>query len=404
MDLMDKLDTLVATAQFDVCGYSGTHSIRRPSNSSPRRFIHRAALPGGGFVCLFKVLLTNVCLNDCGYCVNQIGRDIPRNSFQPEELAKLFMEFYRKRWVQGLFLSSGIGHDATRTMESMVNVVEILRQRHEFKGYIHLKILPGASLDCVEAGCKIADRVSINIEAPTAHHLAKLSRKKDLHNGILERMRWVKQLTATDNNIVPSGQTTQFVVGAAGETDHDILRTTEALYKEIGLRRVYFSAFNPVMDSRLEDVRATPPIREHRLYQTDWLLRVYGFSPGEVGLALDHNGNLSLRKDPKLVIAQRQPWLFPVDVNRASYDELLRVPGIGTISAQRIIETRKDHSIFSLEQLRKMKVVTKRATPFIRFQGMLDYERQSSFVPHLDDFNMNQPALTLAEAVSLVHH
>ncbi|MBI4296804.1 MAG: putative DNA modification/repair radical SAM protein [Chloroflexi bacterium] len=399
MDLMDKLDTLVAAARFDVCGYSGVRSASRPVNSSPKRFIHRAALPGGGSVCLFKVLLTNVCLNDCGYCVNQIGRDIPRSSFQPDELARLFMEFYRKRWVRGLFLSSAIGHNATRTMESMVNVVQILRQRYEFEGYIHLKILPGASFDCVEAGCKLATRVSVNIEAPTAHHLAKLSHKKDLHNGILERMRWVKQLTTNTGNIVPSGQTTQFVVGAAGETDHDILRTTEALYREIGLRRVYYSAFHPIMDSRLEDVRPTPPIREHRLYQTDWLLRVYRFSPGEVALALGDGGNLSLRKDPKLVIAQRQPWLFPVDINHASYDELLRVPGIGPVSAQRIVETRKDHSIFSLEQLRKMKVVTKRAMPFIWFHGMLHYDKQSSFVPQLDDNDINQPVPSLAEAV-----
>ncbi len=203
---MDKLDTPVAAAQFDVCG--GTTA------ASPLRFIHRAALPGGGSICLFKVLLTNICINDCAYCVNQIGRDTPRCSFQPEELAKLFMELHSKRLAQGLFLSSAIGKDASQTMASMVKVVEILRHRYEFRGYIHLKVLPGASFDCIEAGCKLASRVSVNIEAPTVQHLAKLSHKKDLHHGIIERMRWVKQLVSSDENLVPSGQTTQFVVGA----------------------------------------------------------------------------------------------------------------------------------------------------------------------------------------------
>jgi predicted DNA-binding helix-hairpin-helix protein len=270
-------------------------------------------------------------------------------------------------------------------MESMVNTVEILRHKYEYKGYIHLKILPGASFDCVEAGCRLASRVSVNMEAPTAQHLAKLSSKKDIYNGILEPMKWVKQLIATNERLVPSGQTTQFVVGAAGETDRDLLHTTEALYREISLRRAYFSAFQPVARTRLEGLRPTPPIREHRLYQTDWLLRVYGFSPQEVELALNETGNLPLRKDPKLTIAEKQPWLFPLDINKASYDELLRVPGIGPVSAQRIVEVRKDRSIFSMEQLRKMGVVTQRAAPYIWFKGMLEIEKQMSFLPQFED-------------------
>jgi len=201
----------------------------------------------------------------------------------------------------------------------------------------------------------------------------------------LERMRWVRQFVAKNESLVPSGQTTQFVVGAAGETDRDILRTTEALYNEIKLRRVYFSAFNPISHSPLEGLPATPPMREHRLYETDWLLRVYGFSPSETELALGKNGNLSLKKDPKFVIAQKQPWLFPVDLNRATYKELLRVPGIGPISAKRIVETRQEHSILSVQQLKKMRVATRRAVPFIWFKGMLDYEKQSSFLPELDN-------------------
>ncbi|MHA2067637.1 MAG: radical SAM protein, partial [Candidatus Thorarchaeota archaeon] len=229
MDTLDKLETLVAAARFDVCGYDGGRKVHHTS-SSPSRFIYRAALPGGGSVCLFKVLMTNVCTNDCAYCVNQIGRDKRRTSFQPEELAKLFMELYTKKRVQGLFLSSGIAGNACQTMESMIKTVAILRLRYEFKGYIHLKILPGASFDYVEAACKLANRVSVNIEAPTAHHLAKLSSRKDLYQGILEPMRWVKRIIAMNEEQVPAGQTTQFVVGAAGETDRDILHTTEALY------------------------------------------------------------------------------------------------------------------------------------------------------------------------------
>ena len=381
MDTESKLQTLVAAAEYDVCG----HSSLGLGSSNPLRFIHRAALPGGGSVCLFKVLLTNVCVNDCAYCVNQIGRDVRRRAFLPEELAKVFMELHRRKLVRGLFLSSGIGQNPSQTMESMVKTVEILRYRYEFKGYIHLKILPGASIDCVAEGCKLANRVSINMEAPTPRHLAKLSARKDLADGIVERMRWVKKLITTGEGLVPSGQTTQFVVGAAGETDQDILHTTEALYNEIDLKRVYFSAFRPVRNSRLEGVRPAPPLRQHRLYQADWLFRVYGFSPQELELAVDNGGNLRLNRDPKLVIAQKQPWLFPVDVNTASYNELLRVPGIGPVSASRIVDARREHSIFSLQQLRKMGVATRRAVPFIWFQGMLDWEKQSSYLPRLEE-------------------
>jgi putative DNA modification/repair radical SAM protein len=382
----DKLKALVGSASFDVCGNEGLVS----ETGSATRFIHRAALPGGGCINLLKVLMTNICVNDCGYCVNQVGRDCPRSSFKPEELAKTFSEMLHKRVVSGLFLSSGIAGSPSRTMESMIDTVQILRQHYAFRGYIHLKILPGTSFDCVEQACRIATRVSVNIEAPTAGHLAKLSAKKDIHHGILERMRWVKQLTQHDSRLAPSGQTTQFVVGAAGETDRDILVTTNSLYGDIGLRRVYFSAFQPVSQSRLEGLPATPPMREHRLYQTDWLLRVYGFSYDEVDLALGKSGTLDLNKDPKLSIARAQPWLFPVNVNQANYNELLRVPGIGPTTAQRILDVRQDGSISSMEQLKKMRVVVKRAAPYIRFNGMVDWEKQLSFIPLLEEAKTSQ--------------
>ena len=393
MEVEDKLNTLVAAAQFDICGYNG----RRDFHLSPQRFIYRAMLPGGGSVCLFKVLLTNVCTNDCAYCVNRAARDIPRRAFQPEELARLFMQLYHRRMVSGLFLSSGIADNPSRTMEAMVKTVEILRHRYQFNGYIHLKILPGASFDCVAEGCKLADRVSVNIEAPTVQHLARLSKRKDLYQHILEPMHWVKKIIAKDERLVPSGQTTQFVVGAAGEADRDIINTVSALYREVELRRAYFSPFRPVPNSPLEGLTPTDPLRAHRLYQADWLLRIYGFSRQEVELALGKKGNLSLGKDPKLVIAEKQPWLFPVDVNKASYGELLRVPGIGPISAQRIIEARREHRIFSMFQLKKIGVATSRAAPYIWFQGMLEFERQASYIPQLEE--LKPPMPTLANAL-----
>ncbi|HEY51686.1 MAG TPA: putative DNA modification/repair radical SAM protein [Dehalococcoidia bacterium] len=391
MEVEDKLKALSAAAQFDICGYSGPRDFL----PSAQRFIYRSTLPGGGSVCLFKVLLTNVCMNDCAYCVNCVTRDFPRRAFQPEELARAFMQLYQRRMVRGLFLSSGVADNPTRTMEAMVKTVEILRYRYKFKGYIHLKILPGAAFDCVAEGCRLADRVSVNMEAPTVQHLARLSKRKDLHRNIVEPMQWVKKLKASDEGLVPSGQTTQFVVGAAGETDLDLLRTTSALYHEVELRRAYFSPFRPVRDSPLEGLPPANPLRAHRLYQSDWLLRVYGFPLNEVELALGEKGNLSLKKDPKLIIAERQPWLFPVDVNRASYGELLRVPGVGPVSAQRIIEARREHSIDSMLQLRKMRVVTSRAAPYIWFQGMLEWEKQASLIPHLDE----EPELTLSMAL-----
>ena len=393
MDVEDKLRALSAAAKYDICGYSGV----RDFIPSPQRFIYRAALPGGGSICLFKVLLTNVCMNDCAYCGNRVARDVPRHTFHPEELARVFMQLYQRRMVRGLFLSSGIADNPTRTMEAMVKTVEILRYRYGFKDYIHLKILPGASFDCVAEGCRLADRVSINMEAPTVQHLSRLSKRKDLHNNIVEPMRWVKKLTVSDERLAPSGQTTQFVVGAAGESDRDLLRTTAALYHEVDLRRAYFSPFRPVRNSPLEGKPPANPLRAHRLYQSDWLLRIYGFPLSEVELALGEKDNLSLRKDPKLVIAENQPWLFPVDVNRANYGELLRVPGIGPVSAQRIIDARREHSIDSMRQLRKMGVVTSRAAPYIWFQGMLEWEKQASFIPELEE--PDEPVLSLVSAL-----
>lgn len=399
MSVDNKLATLAAAARFDVCGCGG--SVRSTANIDPARFIYKAALPDGGCTSLFKVLQTNVCVNDCAYCVNQQGLDIPRMAFKPEELARLFMELYQKKMVQGIFLSSGIAGNPSGTMTRMLETIEILRHRYAFREYVHLKLLPGAGMDCIEAACKLATRVSVNIEAPTALHLGRISSKKNIYDGILEPMREVKQLKSRFPSLVPSGQTTQFVVGAAGERDRDILNTTEALYREMELRRVYFSAYKPIGDPRLEGVTAASPWREHRLYQADWLLRIYKFSPGEVSLALDGGGNLSLKKNPKQTIAGRQPWLYPIDINKASYDELLRVPGIGPVSARRITQLRQLHDVSAVEQLKKLHVRYREAMPFIWFKGMLDWEKQMCLTPLFREDESSEPEAgpTLEEAI-----
>jgi putative DNA modification/repair radical SAM protein len=399
MSVDSKLTTLASAARFDICGCSA--DMRSETNIDPTRFIYRAALPDGGCRSLFKVLLTNVCVNDCAYCVNQSRLDIPRMAFKPDELARLFMELCQKKMVQGIFLSSGIAGNPAGTMTRMIETIEILRHRYQFKDYVHLKLLPGAGEDCVEAACRLATRVSVNIEAPTAQHLGRLSSKKNIYDGILEPMRWVKQLKARSAGLVPAGQTTQFVVGAAGERDRDILNTTEALYREVELRRVYFSAYKPVGDPRLEGVNAASPWREHRLYQADWLLRIYKFTPGEVALALDSYGNLSLKKNPKQVIAQKQPWLFPIDINKAGYDELLRIPGIGPVSARRITQMRRIHDISGVDQFKKLHVRYREAMPYIWFKGMMEWEKQLCLTPLFEEQaeSVFEPEEALAQVV-----
>ena len=392
----DKLDALVASAQFDVCG-NGCCGPSRPRPAA-ERYVYRASLPNGGTVNLFKVLLTNACVNDCAYCVNRRGADTPRSAYTAEEMAGLFMDFYSRRLVQGLFLSSGIGGDANRTMSALVDTVAILRQRYHYRDYIHLKIMPEADYGCVFEACRLADRVSVNMEAPTQAYLSRLSHRKDLARGIIERMHWVKGLKDGDARLAPSGQTTQFVVGGAGESDGDILGVVQDLYKDMGLQRAYFSAYHPVGDPRLEGVPATPPMREHRLYQADWLARVYGFSPAEIKLAIGKSGNLSLARDPKHIIALASPWLFPVDVNRAGYEALIHVPGLGPVVAKRIVAARADRRIDSLQQLYKMRLLHQ-AVPFIYFDGMPRSERQAPLpLPELEEAEANT-----AESLHHVH-
>lgn len=361
METLEKLKILASAAKYDVCAAtscgSGSKSV---SNPLPNVVCH-SFLPDGRCVSLFKVLQTNACQKDCFYCANRVQRDIPRADFTPQELANLFMEFYRRNYVEGIFLSSGIRISASRTMEDLIKTAEILRFRFKFKGYIHLKILPGARFEYVERAVSLANRVSINIEAPTQNDLKKLSHLKNFQEEILTRMTWIKNLSKKLE--LPAGQSTQFIVGAAKEQDASILKTTTNLYANAGLKRVYFSAFQPVQGTPLESSDPTPVLREHRLYQSDFLLRNYEFNYDE--LYFDQMGNLPLELDPKMCFATKNIHLYPMEVNKVSYKDLLRVPGIGPTSARRIVKARQSFNFNSLAELKNVGVVVKRAAPFI---------------------------------------
>lgn len=345
---------------------------RNPVMKGPDRFlpggIHTSPLPGGGSIRLLKVLQTNICEFDCFYCEHRASRDVPRTYVSPEELAQTFMMLHRKHLVEGLFLSSGITKKIDTMQERMVQTAEILRKKYQFKGYIHLKILPGASAAAMEQSMRLADRVSINMEAPSPTRLKKLSRMKDFI-GMLAQLKWIKDQKLAHPNLIRAGVITQFVIGAADESDRELLSATERLYQDLSLRRAYFSAFSPIPDTPLENHPPTPLTREHRLYQADWLMRFYGFKMNE--LILDTEGNLPLEYDPKQAWAMAHPDFFPIEVNVAPYELLLRVPGIGPISAKRIAAIRRSCSLTDPRQLTRLGVVTKRAAPFLLLKGRL---------------------------------
>jgi putative DNA modification/repair radical SAM protein len=367
MDTFEKVEILGRSAQYDLCGEAcGTDAARKKDDLG--RWIYPAALPDGRRVAMLKVLLSNACRKDCYYCANRASRDFRRVSFKPEELARAFDQMHRKGLVEGLFLSSGICGNASRTMDQMIATVELVRKRYAFSGYVHLKILPGASFAHVERAVQLATRVSVNLEAPNAERLAHIAPRKDFTASLLQPMHWAKGLIkSSSGRLVPAGQTTQFVVGAAGESDREILMTTARLYEEIGLARAYFSAFQPVVDTPLEGHPPTPPLREHRLYQSDWLLRQYDFTFEE--LIFDEAGNLPREADPKMMWAQAHPERFPIEVNWVGREELLRVPGLGPRSVARILRLRRRGTFRTLTDLKKVGAVVGRAAPFILLDG-----------------------------------
>jgi predicted DNA-binding helix-hairpin-helix protein len=333
------------------------------------RWIYPAALPDGQSIFLLKVLLSNACANDCRYCVNRASHGFRRTTFSADELAGLFVRLWHGGRVGGMFLSSGIVGSSDRTMERMIRTVEILRLKHRFQGYIHLKILPGAGYSLVERAVQLATRVSVNLEAPNGRRLDRIATGKDFRRDLLLRMQWARELIGQQPGRRAKSQTTQFVVGAADETDREILEQTDRLYRKMNLARVYFSAFQPIPGTPLGERTPAPPLREHRLYQADFLLRKYGF--GFTELDFDGSGNLPETADPKTIWARNHPEFFPLEVNRAGRDELLRVPGIGPASARAIIRARGRNRFHSLEELRGAGVWTRRAAPFILIDGRL---------------------------------
>jgi len=365
VDVVQKIEALGESARYDLCNACGVAARKRDDLG---RWIYPAALPDGKRVRVLKVLLTNVCEKNCYYCATRASRDVPRTTFQPEELAGAFDRLVRAGLVDGLFLSSGVCAGADRTMDRMIACVEMVRTRYAFRGYVHLKLLPGASEAHIERAVQLAHRVSVNLEAPNPERLAVIAPHKEFVHELTQPMRVAKRLIeASGGRYAPAGQTTQFVVGAAGEPDREILSTTVGLYRELGLKRAYFSAFQPVPDTPLDGLAPTPAWREHRLYQADWLLRFYGF--GFDDLVFDAGGNLPRKADPKMMYAQAHPELFPVEVNHASRQELLRVPGLGPRSVARLLQWRREGTLRELADLRRAGAVAERAAPFVLLDG-----------------------------------
>ncbi len=378
MDMMSKLSILADAAKYDAsCSSSGSNrkNTGGMGNGAPAGICHSWSADGR-CISLLKILMSNACRYDCAYCINRSSNDVPRASFTPREIASLTMEFYRRNYIEGLFLSSAVLGSPDHTMELMIQTLELLRHRLGFNGYIHAKTIPGANPLLTEKLGRLCDRMSVNIELPSEQSLRLLAPEKQ-KKAILSPMNYIGQrilqtqeertLFKSTPDFAPAGQTTQMIVGATGDSDRRILMLSQALYKKYRLKRVYFSAYVPLNHGQnLPDLPRAPLIREHRLYQSDWLLRFYGFTAEEL-LDEDHP-QLDSRLDPKCAWALRHLDQFPVEVNRAPYETLLRVPGIGVTSARRIISARRVGHL-NEDGLKKLGVVLKRARHFITASG-----------------------------------
>lgn len=385
MDIIQKLHILSDAAKYDVsCSSSGSSRSNKGGlgNGHISGICHSWS-DDGRCISLLKILLSNNCVYDCAYCVNRITNDIPRASFTPQEVAELTIGFYRRNYIEGLFLSSAVCKNPDYTMEQLLQTVKLLRTENNFNGYIHLKAIPGADSSLIyEAGLYV-DRMSVNIELPSNQGLKFLAPQKK-KEAILKPMGFIKNQIVEKTHekmifrhspkFVPAGQTTQLIVGATPDTDMNILRLSENLYKHFKLKRVYYSAYVPVSDNpRLPVISKPPLLREHRLYQADWLLRFYGFKAEE--LLSERNPDFDVALDPKCDWAIKNLHYFPVEINTAPYEMLLRIPGVGVTSAQRILAARRIGSL-DYTDLKKLGVVLKRARFFItcrgKYQGLTD--------------------------------
>jgi putative DNA modification/repair radical SAM protein len=394
MDLQRKLAILADAAKYDAsCASSGTTTRDsaggRGIGSTEGAGICHSYAPDGRCISLLKVLLTNWCTYDCLYCVNRVSSNVPRARFRVDEVVQLTLDFYRRNCIEGLFLSSGIIRSPDYTMEQVVEVARVLREEHDFRGYIHLKTIPEASADLLARAGRYADRLSINIELPTADGLRSLAPEKDgqairrsmarlrIH---IDDSRQARQPAAAQSaplqkparakapRFAPAGQSTQMIVGADASDDRHILGTSAMLYGAYRLKRVYYSAFSPIPDaSRALPLAAPPLVREHRLYQADWLMRFYGFAHDEIVASDD--GMLALDIDPKLAWALQHRERFPVDVNRAPKELLLRVPGLGVRSVDRLLQARRTRRL-TLDDLSRLRLPLKKLLPFVKLPGI----------------------------------
>ncbi len=371
-DAHRKLEILSADAQYDLacaCGTARDDSRRRGADG---RWIYPVTLPNGGRSVLFKTLISNVCSNDCRYCPLREQQDIRRCTLGPEETARIFLDYHAQRKVFGLFLSSGVVGSPDATMDRLTATARLLRRKHGFKGYIHLKVIPGASAAAIEEAVSLASAVSLNIETPGKSNLARLSQKKDYIRDIIEPIKFISRLTTRGAKFAKVKQTTQFIVGAAGESDAEIVKYMGGLYDRLHMHRVYFSAYQrDAGDSSLEAEQSGSSnaadifMREHRLYQVDFLMRKYAFK--DTDIVFGPRGELSLDADPKEVWALNHPGFFPVNVNRASKIELLRVPGLGPLTVNRIVRLRRIQRLARLEDIDPVGVRLKKAGKHLVF-------------------------------------
>lgn len=382
--MLHKLKVLAESAKYDVsCASSGT--VRRNTKGGVGNTVGGVGIchsfaEDGRCISLLKIMLTNYCIYDCAYCINRVSNDIPRATLSVTELVELTMEFYRRNYIEGLFLSSGVVRNPDYTMERLVRVAKDLRVKHRFNGYIHLKSIPGASQELVHEAGLYADRMSVNLEIPTERNLKLLAPEKD-HRSVYLPMKYIQQgvLESAEERklhrhaprFVPAGQSTQMIVGATDETDKDILSVSSALYRQPTMKRVYYSGYVAVntYDKRLPLLKQPPLVRENRLYQADWLLRYYQFRVDE--LVDDASPHLDMEIDPKLAWALKHPELFPVDIQSADYEMLLRVPGIGVKSAKMIVMSRR-FSRIGFYELKQMGAVMKKARFFITCRELPD--------------------------------
>ncbi len=385
MSVMEKLSILSDAAKYDVaCTSSGVgrKGDGKGTGNTVAGGICHSFSADGRCISLLKILFTNECIYNCKYCINRASNDVPRVSFTPDEVCELTMEFYRRNYIEGLFLSSGVLHNPDYTMDLIYQTIRKLRTEHRFQGYIHVKAIPGADAALIEKVGLIADRMSVNLELPTSEGLRTLAPNKT-RKTILKPMRQIQNgITQSKNELilykhapqfVPAGQSTQMVIGATGENDYQIVSVAENLYRKFDLKRVFYSAFVNV--NRDKDLPATldgpPLLREHRLYQADWLMRFYGFEANELLSAERPNFNVLF--DPKADWALRHLEFFPLEVNRADYQMLLRVPGLGVKSAQRIVRARRLGPL-SFDDLKRLGVVLKRALYFLTCNGRMMYQ------------------------------